>query len=98
MLVKHRGAATVILGILDAPLSRGMTVWFWRQGSARSQSSGSTRTIEAPWLLPTQKVGGVVELSTNMRRMLVSRGSGYSTASPRLGLRLTTRSVGVRRG
>ena len=57
------------------------------------QSSGSTRTIEAPWLLPTQKVGGVVELSTNMRRMLVSRGSGYSTTSLLLGSSRITRSL-----
>jgi hypothetical protein len=38
-------------------------------------SSGSTLTIEAPWLLPAQKVTGVVELSTNTRLMLVLRGS-----------------------
>ena len=37
-------------------------------------SSGSTLTIEAPWLLPAQKVTGVVELSTKTRRMLVLRG------------------------
>jgi hypothetical protein len=40
-----------------------------------SQSSGSTFTIEAPWLLPTQKVTGVVELSTQTRRTLVFFGS-----------------------
>jgi hypothetical protein len=41
----------------------------------RAHSSGSTLTIEAPWLLPAQKVTGVVELSTNTRLMLVLRGS-----------------------
>ena len=41
----------------------------------RRYSSGSTLTIEAPWLLPAQKVTGVVELSTNTRRILVLRGS-----------------------
>ena len=40
-----------------------------------SQSSGSTLTIEAPWLLPIQNVTGLVELSTNTRRMLVVFGS-----------------------
>jgi hypothetical protein len=39
------------------------------------QSSGSSLMIERPWLLPTQKVTGVVVLSTNTRRMLVERGS-----------------------
>jgi hypothetical protein len=42
--------------------------------STSDYSSGSTLTIEAPWLLPTQKVTGVVELSTNTRLMLVLRG------------------------
>src|SRR5438105_11191022 len=46
------------------------------------QSSGSTFTIEALWLPPTQKVTGVVELSTHTRRTLVLRGSWYSTACP----------------
>ena len=41
---------------------------------ATRYSSGSTFTIEAPWLLPTQKLTGVVELSTKTRRMLVLRG------------------------
>src|SRR5215475_14947843 len=57
------------------------------------QSSGSTLTRAAPWLLPTQNVTGVVELSTNTVRMLVSRGSRYSTVSPVLGSSLTARSV-----
>lgn len=39
------------------------------------QSSGSTLTIEAPSLLPTRKLTGVVLLSTKTRRMLVDRGS-----------------------
>src|SRR6266851_3768354 len=34
-----------------------------------------TISTTLPWLLPTQKVTGVVELSTNTRRMLVVRGS-----------------------
>jgi hypothetical protein len=40
-----------------------------------AHSSGSTFTIEAPSLLPTQKLTGVVLLSTNTRRMLVERGN-----------------------
>jgi hypothetical protein len=39
------------------------------------QSSGSTLTIDAPSLLPTQKLTGVVELSTKTLRILVERGS-----------------------
>jgi hypothetical protein len=31
--------------------------------------------MEAPWFDPTQNVTGVVELSTNTRRMLVVLGS-----------------------
>src|SRR5262249_33031409 len=38
------------------------------------QSSGSTLMIEAPSLLPTQKLTGVVELSTKTLRILVERG------------------------
>jgi hypothetical protein len=34
--------------------------------------------MEAPWLLPTQNVTGVVELSTKTLRMFVNRGSRYS--------------------
>src|SRR5262249_62295722 len=49
--------------------------------------------IEAPWLLPTQKVTGVVELSTNTRRLLVERGSRYSVNWPVLGSRRVMRSV-----
>src|SRR5262245_16281566 len=43
--------------------------------AARVQSSGSTLTIEAPWLLPVQNVTGLVVLSTNTRRILVVFGS-----------------------
>ena len=41
------------------------------------QSSGSSFTILWSWLLPTQNVTGVVELSTNTVRMLVSDGIRY---------------------
>src|SRR5689334_25346024 len=57
------------------------------------QSSGSTLTIRWSWLLPTQNVTGVVELSTNTVRMLVSDGIRYCTALPVLGSTRTTRSV-----
>src|SRR5207247_2486649 len=56
-------------------------------------SSGSSLMIDAPWLLPTQNVTGVVELSTKTRRTFVSRGRRYSTNSPVLGLRRSTRSL-----
>src|SRR5262249_13990708 len=59
------------------------------------QSIGSTFTIEAPWLLPTQNVTGVVELSTNTRRMLVVFGNRYSTNSPVLGFSRDTRSLSI---
>src|SRR5450755_4482054 len=59
----------------------------------RDQSCGSSLTIEAPWLLPVQNVTGLVVLSTNTRRMLVSLGSMYSTVVLVLGSRRTTRSV-----
>src|SRR5258706_15739260 len=67
------------------------------QGAAppAPQSSGSSLTIEAPWLLPTQKVTGVVVLSTNTRRMLVERGSRYSTNCPDLGSSRRMRSVDI---
>jgi len=48
--------------------------------------------IEAPWLLPTQNVTGVVESSTNTRRMLVERGSRYSVIWPDFGSRRATRA------
>jgi hypothetical protein len=35
-----------------------------RGRSGQRQFSGSSLTIEPPWLLPTQNVTGVVELST----------------------------------
>src|SRR5215467_12463890 len=60
-----------------------------------AQLSGSTLTIEPWWLLPTQNVTGVVELSTNTRRMLVSRGSRYSTNLPVVGSSLETRSLSI---
>src|ERR1043166_2708462 len=60
---------------------------------APAQSSGSTLTILWSWLLPTQKVVGVVELSTNTVRMLVSEGIRYCTAVPVLGSSRTIRSV-----
>src|SRR5581483_7069888 len=61
----------------------------------RRQSSGSSLTIEAPWLLPTQKLTGVVRLSTNTRRILVERGSRYSTNPPVLGSSRSTRSLTI---
>src|SRR5215510_6716123 len=59
----------------------------------RSYSRGSSFTIDAPWLLPTQKVGGVVELSTKTRRTFVNRGRRYSTISPLFGLSRRMRSL-----
>src|SRR5207302_9256975 len=58
-----------------------------------AQSRGSTFTRRWSWLLPTQNVTGVVELSTNTVRMLVSDGMRYCTAWPVLGSSRTTRSV-----
>src|SRR5712691_10697954 len=49
--------------------------------------------MDAPWLLPTQNVAGVVELSTNTRRMFVNRGSRYSVMAPVFGSRRITRSL-----
>src|ERR1700756_4353313 len=51
--------------------------------------------MEAPWLLPTQKVTGVVELSTNTLRMFVDRGRGYSVNWPLLGSSRVMRSVNI---
>src|SRR5499425_2486523 len=45
------------------------------------------------WLLPTQNVTGIVELSTNTVRMLVSDGIKYCAVWPVLGSSRTTRSV-----
>src|SRR5438876_6617249 len=56
-------------------------------------SSGSTLMIAAPRLLPTQNVGGFVELSTLTRRTLVMRGRRYSFTSPVLVLSRTMRSL-----
>src|SRR5262245_31129758 len=58
-----------------------------------TQSSGSTFTSRWSWLLPTQNVTGVVELSTNTVRILVSEGIRYCTDLPVLGSCRTTRSV-----
>src|SRR5437763_1015767 len=55
---------------------------------SRPYSKASSLTIDAPWFEPTQKVTGVVELSTCTRRMLVGRGSRYVTAAP---LRVSSR-------
>src|SRR5262245_21712450 len=66
-----------------------------RDGARLRQSIGSTLTIEAPWLLPTQKVTGLVELSTNTRRILVVFGNRYSTNSPVLGSSRDTRSLSI---
>src|SRR6266404_1680766 len=60
---------------------------------AESQSSGSTCTSLWSWLLPTQNVTGVVELSTNTVRMFVSDGMRYCTPEPVFGSSRTTRSV-----
>src|ERR1051326_5989735 len=64
-----------------------------RVGKPRDYSNGSSLTIDAAWLLPTQKVTGVVELSTNTRRTFVNLGRRYSTISPVSGLRRSTRSL-----
>src|SRR6266852_3659453 len=61
--------------------------------NAGCYSSGSSLTIDAPWLFPTQNVTGVVELSTNTRRTFVNRGRRYSVNSPVLGSRRCTVSV-----
>src|SRR5437016_3863152 len=58
-------------------------------------SNGSTLITAAPRLLPTQKVGGLVELSTFTRRTLVIRGSRYSVTSPVLVFTRTTRSFDI---
>src|SRR5436309_1310246 len=55
------------MSVPEAGVGAGLVATF-------AQSSGSTLTMEAPSLLPTQKEMGVVELSTNTRRMLVERG------------------------
>ena len=62
---------------------------------AVQQSSGSTLTIEAPWLLPTQSTGRGPVSSTKTRRMLVVRGSRYSVTWPVFGSRRATRSVSI---
>src|SRR5262249_60448177 len=49
------------------------------------QSSGSTFTIEAPWLLPTQNVGGVGGLAPNAPRRVGVGGRRYSPPRPGFG-------------
>src|SRR5437762_4219592 len=71
----------------------GVAPWTDSACGAAAQSRGSTFTIRWSWLLPTQNVVGVVDLSTNTVRMLVSDGIRYCTAVPVLGSRRTTRSV-----
>ena len=51
--------------------SRGIRTKYYLPG----YSSGSSLMMLPWWLLPTQKVTGVVELSTNTRRTLVDIGS-----------------------
>ena len=46
--------------------------------------------IEAPWLLPTQNVTGVVESSTNTRRMFTSMAAFESGWPQRPGRRTAT--------
>src|SRR5437660_258705 len=56
---------------------------------------GSSLMIDALSLLPTQKVTGVVELSTNTRRMFVCRGRRYSVNRPLFGSIRITRSASI---
>src|SRR5262245_12990141 len=60
-----------------------------------NQSSGSTFTIDAPWLLPTQSTGRGPLSSTNTRRTLVERGSRYSVIWPDLVSSRATRSLSI---
>jgi hypothetical protein len=60
------------------------------RGRAPFQSSGSTRMIAAPWLLPTHSTGRAAVSCTNTRRILVECGSRYSTISPVAGMRRST--------
>src|SRR2546427_241288 len=59
----------------------------------RHYSSGSSFTIDAPWLLPTQNGGGVVRLSTTPLLTLVGLGRRYSTNCPVRGSSRRMRSV-----
>src|SRR4051812_30123761 len=63
--------------------------------SSRNYSSGSTLTIEAPWLLPTHRMPGFLESSMKTRRMLVGRGIWYSVYWPVAISRRDTRSVSM---
>src|SRR5712672_1010607 len=59
------------------------------------QSSGSTFTIAAPWLLPIHSTGRPLVSSTNTRRILVVRGMRYSVTSSVLVLIRETRSFDI---
>src|SRR4051812_22246842 len=59
------------------------------------QSRGSTRTIEAPLLLPTHSTGRGPVSSRKTRRILVERGKRYSTNSPVVGSSRDTWSVSI---
>jgi hypothetical protein len=75
---RSRRRMSAFEGIADTPPDvprhphAGVSV---RHAATVGQSSGSTLTMEAPSLLPTQKLTGVVLLSTKTLRMLVERGS-----------------------
>src|SRR5262249_41738617 len=56
-------------------------------------SNGSSFTIDAAWLLPTQNVTGVVLLATQTRRTFVCPGIKYSVKLPVFGSRRTMRSL-----
>src|ERR1700680_4084044 len=62
---------------------------------ASCQSNGSTFTIEAPWLLPTQSVGRGPVSCRNTRRILVGRGIKYSVIWPLLLSSRATRSLTI---
>src|SRR5713226_6476082 len=64
-----------------------------RFAGAAAALSGSSRVIDAPWLLPTQNVTGVVRLSTNTLRTFVGVGRRYSTNRPLFGSSRSMRSL-----
>src|ERR1700730_969420 len=74
--------------VCSAPLRAAL-----RPGNVSVQSNGSTFTMRWSWLEPTQNVTGVVELSTNTVRILVSDGIRYCTLVLVFGSSRTTRSV-----
>src|SRR5262249_41658058 len=74
----RRGLGADRLGACDAPGSAAhdFVLRCARETPHGSpQSNGSTFTIEAPWLLPTQSTGLAPRSSTKTRRILVERGS-----------------------